>query len=34
MDISIGEADHEYVAKGQVDRLIQAALKQAVGFFW
>ena len=29
VDISIGEADHEDVEKGQVDRLIQAALNQA-----
>ena len=29
VDISIGEADHEDVAKGEVDRMIQAALNQA-----
>ena len=29
MDISIGEADHEDVAKGEVDRMIQAALNKA-----
>ena len=30
VDISIGEADHEDVEKGQVDRLIQAALNQVL----
>jgi len=29
VDISIGEADHEDVAKGEVDRMIQAALNKA-----